>query len=84
MVTCGFGSRDLEGIFLEERPIRERCEARAFYVATEESSAVWLVLDFMDFDLAIVRKMKDALMAATGVQADHAHVVTTHNHGCST
>ena len=84
MVTCGFGSRDLEGIFLEERPIRERCEAKAFYVAMETLSAVWLVLDFMDFDLAIVKKLKDALRVATGVQTDHTHVVTTHNHGCST
>ncbi len=84
MITCGFGSRDLEGIFLEERSIRERCEAKAFYVETEALSAVWLVLDFMDFDLAIVKKLKNALTAATGVAADHAHVVTTHNHGCST
>ena len=84
MITCGFGSRDLEGIFLEERPIRERCEAKAFYVETESFAAVWLVLDFMDFDLAIVKTLENALTASTGVSADHAHVVTTHNHGCAT
>ncbi len=83
-IQCGFGSKDLAEVFLESRPIRERCEAKAFYVESEFASAVWLVLDFMDFDLAIVKKLKAALMGSTGVQYDHAHVVTTHNHGCST
>ncbi|MBP5640187.1 MAG: hypothetical protein J6X55_11955 [Victivallales bacterium] len=84
MVRCGFGSRDLEGIFLENRPIRERCEAKAFYVESEDVSAVWLVLDFMDFDLDIIKKLKNAVVSSTGVKYGHAHVVTTHNHGCST
>ena len=59
----------------------ERACAIALYAASEETRTIWMVLDFMDFNLSVVNTLKSAVAAATGLTASQVHILTTHNHG---
>lgn len=59
----------------------ERVCAIALYAASEETQAIWMVLDFMDFNLSVVNTLKNAVSAATGLTPSQIHILTTHNHG---
>ncbi len=84
MIRAGFGSEDLEAVFPVKRPIRERCEVKTFYAESGRETALWAVLDFMDFDLPSVNGLKEAVVRAAGVEWKHVHILTTHNHGAVT
>ncbi|MBE6613757.1 MAG: hypothetical protein E7631_00450 [Ruminococcaceae bacterium] len=82
MVSIGFARQDLEAALRPIQPIREeRVEAIAMYIADAQSECVWIVLDFMDFNLYTIRRLTDAAAEKTGIPAEHIHIVTTHNHG---
>ena len=59
----------------------ERVCAVALYAESEDTKAIWMVLDFMDFNLSVVNALKEAVAAATGLAASQVHILTTHNHG---
>jgi len=59
----------------------ERVCVVALYAQSEEAKTVWLVLDFMDFNLKVVNTLKNAVAAATGLAPEQVHILTTHNHG---
>lgn len=80
----GFASIDLAEIFIIKKPIRENCEAKAIFLSDGQKAAAWVVLDFMDFDLSAVNMVKCAVQKATDIPLFNIHIVTTHNHGCST
>lgn len=84
MIKAGFGSEDIEAVFLVKKPIRERCEVKTFYAESNQETAVWVVLDFMDFDLSVINELKNAVMQAAGADKRHVHILTTHNHGAAT
>ena len=82
MVKVGMSKIDLEPALQAGFPIREeRVEAIALYVESKAQAAVWVVLDFMDFDLASVETIQTSVCRHTGLAAEYVHVVTTHNHG---
>ena len=82
---AGFAAIDLQSALADELPIaQERIEALALFVASANApkhGTVWIVLDFMDLDLAVVNAIKKAVDRDTGLNMDRVHVLTTHNHG---
>ncbi|MBR5445554.1 MAG: hypothetical protein IKV57_05505 [Clostridia bacterium] len=82
MVSVGFAKTDLEAALLPVQPIREeRIEAVSMYIADNHCECVWVVLDFMDFNLYTIRKLTDAVAEKTKIAPEHVHIVNTHNHG---
>jgi len=85
MVRIGFGKTDLETALRPQDPVREeRVEAVSLYAGDAQNECVWVVLDFMDFDLHVVRTLTEAVAEKTKIHPDHVHIVTTHNHGGGT
>ncbi len=85
-ILIGMKRQDLEKAL---RPVgveigEERVEACCLYVKSEAAEAAWIVLDFMDFNLNVVKTVRDAVVAKTGIAAEHVHVLSTHNHGGGT
>ena len=82
---AGFEAIDLQSALADELPMaQERIEALALFVASANApkhGTVWIVLDFMDLDLAIVNAIKKAVDRDTGLNMDRVHVLSTHNHG---
>ena len=81
----GLGCADLASALLADKPIaEERIEARALYAAPADSpteGSVWVVLDFMDFDLEMVNFIRTEIVSATHLLPEQIHILTTHNHG---
>jgi hypothetical protein len=80
----GFGAADLASALPQDRSFaEERIEARALYIGCPDGTpeSVWVVLDFMDFNLERINAIKDAVAAARQVPWKQIHVLTTHNHG---
>ena len=81
----GFGRADLASALSADKPIaKERVEVRALYAAPAASPAegsVWVVLDFMDFDLEMVNFIRTGIVSATHLHPEQIHILTTHNHG---
>ena len=85
MVKIGMSKIDLEPALQKGVPIREeRVEAIALYAEDEDNASVWVVLDFMDFDLSVVEGLQSAVEKAVGLEQKRIHIVTTHNHGGGT
>ena len=82
---AGFGSMDLSCALTGDRILAvEHVEANAVFTASAgdiSSGGVWVVLDFMDFDLQIINTIKYAVIQLTGLDFDQIHILTTHNHG---
>ena len=82
---AGFGSVDLTEALVGGLPSAvEKVEAHALFTAPAgmpSAGGVWIVLDFMDFDLSVVNSIKQAAAAACVLKQDRIHVLTTHNHG---
>lgn len=83
-IRIGFASVDLEEALQPHLPIRERVQTNVFFAQNGADAAVWCVLDFMDFDLSIVRELQCAVTAVVPAAANHVHILTTHNHGAGT
>lgn len=81
MVKIGFSKMDLEAALTPTMPIRERIESVALYIQSSESRALWITLDFMDFNRHVTDTLKNAVRALTGLDESHIHILTTHNHG---
>lgn len=85
MIKAGFYKQNLEEVLLPTYPVmEEKIEAVALYLSDESSRAIWMTLDFMDFNLLVVNTLKDSIHTATGIDKDNIHIVTTHNHGGGT
>lgn len=84
MIKIGMAKVDLEEALRPANPIRERVEAIALYAQSEAVHTVWVVLDFMDFNLNVVNTLKAAVCKETGLAMDDVHIMTTHNHGAGT
>lgn len=85
MVSIGFAKQDLEAALRPLQPVREeRIEAISLYAADDLRECIWIVLDFMDFDLHTVRTLAEAVYQETKIPEEHIHIVTTHNHGGGT
>ena len=85
-ISVGLFRQDLEKALRPEgiEIAAERVDACALYVKSDVMQAVWVVLDFMDFNLNVVRTLRDAAVAKTGIAAEHVHILSTHNHGGGT
>jgi len=82
MIKIGIAKQDLEPILTPKRELTdERVEAVAFYAESESLRAVWIELDFMDFNFHVVTTLQNAVSRATGIPTKHIHILTTHNHG---
>ena len=82
MISVGMSKIDVESALRPQQPVRqERVEAVCLYMQSEKSQCLWAVLDFMDFNLHFVNTVKHAVCQATGLSAEHVHILTTHNHG---
>ena len=81
MVKIGFSKTDLEAALTPVKPIRERIESVALYIESPESRALWIALDFMDFNRRVTDTLKSAVAELTGLDESHIHILTTHNHG---
>lgn len=78
----GMAKRDLEPA-LRPLPVsvsEERICAVAVYAASKEERAVWIELDFMDFNFKVVSTLQKAVAEKTGIEISHVHILTTHNH----
>ncbi len=87
MVKVGFSKTDLfEALKPQDFVMKEdeRVEAIAFYVQKNEERAVWIVLDFMDFNRKVTDFLKNSVFEATKIATEKIHIVTTHNHGGET
>lgn len=85
-ILIGMKRQDLEKAL---RPVgveisEERVEACCLYVKSDTAEAAWIVLDFMDFNLNVVKTVRDAVAAKTGIAKEHVHILSTHNHGGGT
>ena len=85
-ILVGMKRQDLEKAL---RPVgvtigEERVEACCLYVKSDAAEAAWIVLDFMDFNLNVVKTVRDAVAAKTGIAKEHVHILSTHNHGGGT
>ena len=81
IVTGGFGRGDLSAALPEERRIDGDVSVNAaWFRAADGTQALYCILDFMDFDQPSVERMRHAAMEASGVPAEHVHILTTHNH----
>ncbi|MBO4511572.1 MAG: AAC(3) family N-acetyltransferase [Victivallales bacterium] len=82
---AGFAAIDLQSALAANLPIaQERIEALALFLASANApkqGTAWIVLDFMDLDLAVVNAIKMAVDRDTGLNMDRVHVLSTHNHG---
>lgn len=83
MIKVGFSKTDLEKALLpREWYVREeRIEAISFCIESEKTRAIWIILDFMDFNRKVTDTLKSATEKKTGISREHIHIVTTHNHG---
>ncbi len=82
MVQVGFAKQDLEAALRPVLPVREeRIEAIGLYLSSDCLQCVWITLDFMDFDLHVIKTLTAAVQKSTGIDPMHIHIVTTHNHG---
>ena len=80
----GFARRDLAPALPDGRDFAaERVEAVAMFVGAPDGTpeSLWIALDFMDFDLAMVNAVKAGVEAAAAIPRARVHVLTTHNHG---
>ena len=78
----GMANRDLEPA-LRPLPVtvsEERICAVALYAASKDVRAVWIELDFMDFNFKVVSTLQKAVAEKTGMEIEHVHILTTHNH----
>ena len=85
-ILIGMKRQDLEKAL---RPIgvtisEERVEACCLYVKSDAAEAIWIVLDFMDFNLNVVKTVRNAVADKTGIDRNHVHILSTHNHGGGT
>ncbi len=82
MIKVGFSKVDLERALTPKLPIMEdRVEAISLYIESKTAKALWVVLDFMDFNRKITDTLKTAIKDSIGLEFDSIHIVTTHNHG---
>ena len=84
MICVGFYKQDLADALTENYTIlQERIETVAMWLEEEgsDNAALWMVLDFMDFDLATVRALQIAASERVQLPMEHIHILTTHNHG---
>ena len=82
MVCAGMAKINVEAALQPPNPVREeRIEAVCLYIQSENTQCLWAVLDFMDFNQRFISTIKTAVCQATGLEADHVHILTTHNHG---
>lgn len=85
MVKIGMARQDLEtALRPANKVMEERVEAIALFAEGHEHSALWISLDFMDFNLCVVETLKAAVNAETKLAIDHVHILTTHNHSGGT
>ena len=79
-VSVGFAAVNLMEILKQQRPTENPVEVRAVFFRQDGRNSVFLVSDFMDFNLLVVDTLKKAvakvLPPETGI-----HIITTHNHG---
>ena len=78
----GMAKQDLEAA-LRPLPVsvsEERVCAVALYTVSKEVRAVWIELDFMDFNFKVVSTLQRYVAEATGIDIYHVHILTTHNH----
>lgn len=85
-ILIGMKRQDLEKAL---RPVgveigEERVEACCLYAKSDAAEAAWIVLDFMDFNLNVVKTVRNAVAAKTGIAREHVHILSTHNHGGGT
>ena len=84
MVCGGFGRGDLSHALPEKRRIDGGASVNAaWFGASDGQQALYCILDFMDFDQPSVERMRLAAIEASGVPAEHVHILTTHNHSAS-
>lgn len=79
-VIGGFGRGDLCDALPEKRLIHGTVQVNAAYFCSGRRSAVYCVLDFMDFDSPSIEMLKAAACAASGTPPENVHILTTHNH----
>ncbi len=79
MIKIGFAKQDLEAALSEGFPVREeRIEAIAFYAESASVTALWIALDFLDFDdnaRVAYSKLDQAL--TSGDAEDYAKIILT-------
>lgn len=82
MFQVGMYKQDLaDALTGDNIPAQERIEAIALCLQDGARTAVWIALDFMDFDHGVIFTLRNAIAEKTGIAYEHVHVVTTHNHG---
>ncbi len=84
MFKIGFSKIDLESSLQPKLEIREPIEAISMYAENDGTRSAWIVLDFMDFNRKYTDTIREKIIDATGIDADHIHILTTHNHGGGT
>ena len=79
-VSVGFASVNLMEILNQRRPTEMPVEVRAVFFRQDDRNSVYLVSDFMDFNLKVVDTLKAAVAKQLPANTE-IHIVTTHNHG---
>ena len=80
LVSVGFAAVNLMEMLTQKRPTENPVEVRAVFFRHNDHGSVYLVSDFMDFNLLVVSTLKKAVgkVLPSGTLI---HIVTTHNHG---
>jgi len=82
-VLVGFSCSILNEALPPDRPIKEDIEVNTAYFRQGNLACCWIVMDFMDFDLAAIDWIKDRVAETCSILPEHVHVMTTHNHGAA-
>ena len=81
MTKVGFSKTDLAKSLNPVLPIRERIESVCMFLERKNVCALWIALDFMDFDRFVTDRLKKEISKSTHLAFEHIHILTTHNHG---
>ncbi len=84
MTKIGFSKIDLAKSLNPVLPIRERIESICMYLERDNVCALWIALDFMDFDRSVTDSLKKEISKSTYLDFEQIHILTTHNHGGGT
>jgi len=84
MFKTGLSKINLKDALFPQLPIREPIEAVSAYFENDETSALWIVLDFMDFNKLYTDTIRTKISEDLGLSQEKIHVLTTHNHGGGT
>ena len=80
-MKIGFSKLNLEAALFPKQEIREPIEAVATYFEEGQSKALWITLDFMDFNRKYTDTVRAAIAVGCCLECECVHLFTTHNHG---